>query len=397
MPRNILGQPSRPSNLLRVRKRAGEIFLMTSKDGVDEHKIYRLGRDNSLTLISTNAFGIVGGNFGFGATAKALGSSHYLSINDTLLRSRDGCVTWEATRQFDEFNGSAFTIDAGGRIWFIGEPATGGGGNQHIFYSDDDGDSWTDVLTITGRAIFSLDAHPTDSNIIIGSGYEFSDGSIGVEYTTDRGQTWQSFTLPGGPAFSGFEIKSCLFTANDRFMIVEQDVNEDPIPLSVFYSNDPTSGPESFTEVVLQASAESGTDWFNPVLALSASGERIYAFGAEGHEGGNEDDSAHIWESLDNGVSWTEIPRWPVQEWWEDVPSGFYDPDGDRLIVITSGAASPQGGATDDSKIWVSSPPGQNWREITPEANLSFSAFMVIWSVPGAAKTRRIVNRLPPF
>lgn len=354
------------------------IFLLTSKEGIDEHKIYKLATNsNSLKLISTQSFGVVGDSFGFNPTAKRLGNSHYILINDTLWRSRDQCVTFEPTLTYNNNEAAAFGMDAGGRIWLFAEPAEGGtGGLQTIRYSDDDGDSWINLGTTPtdNMDVFEVFPHPTESGTLFCIGAEFSLG-WSLLYTTDRFTTWQIITISpnSSPEFSGFEIKGGLLTATGRFITILADVNQSPTELSIFYSDDPISG--NFTEFVLKSSATGGTDYFGPVIALSADKSKVLAFASESPTSGNEANRAHIFQSEDDGSSWEEIELWPVQLSYDAINSGFYDGNMDRLVLISAGATIPDG----DGEIWVSRPPGSNWQEITPEEGLGNSAFMVIW------------------
>jgi hypothetical protein len=367
----------------------------------------------------------------------------------SLWRSVDNCLTWQEldVTQIDSSAGgqgspsgpiafpltTAFGMDAGGRLWILFEPARNYTG-QYVAYSDDGGDTWEMndpgwlIMTDTPGGFdypspgserkysaFDVAPHPTDENVIVLNTNHEVWAALEIVYTKDRGETWDVFPLhPEGPpglyptsSFWGWEVKSGLFLPSGRYIVCSESYNRpDPITsfdIVVLYSDDPTGGQGTFTYVKVHGPATQGTDYANPPLSMSYDGGKLFIFFSETHEGGpapgNIADSAHIYQSLDEGATWTPVTLWPTQLWWEDIASGFYDARYDRLVVITTGAFTPQPGYVRESKVWVSSPPGQNWKDITPQLGLSWVGAMTIWRSTAQSKRqfRRITNRVGPF
>lgn len=364
------------------------IIFMTSKAGVAEHKFYTIdGASNELALISTQTFGgIIFPNYG--STLRRLGNSYYMATTSSpfdgnrIRRSQDGCVTWETVLETGS-DTIAFCMDAGGRIWVAAWDYEGLDSFMSMWHSDDDGDTWTkqsEVFSAGGGIdAFSMDAHPTDENIIIATGFFYADGSIGVLRSTDRGQNWTASSIAGTETqYSSFEIKNCMFLSDGRFIIVDANLNGG-VPYTVDAYRSDNSGA-SFATSIIQTdnSGQTGSDFFNPVMSLHGEGEKLYACFGETHEFGNEANSGKIYESLDRGESWSEVTHWPAALNWEDINSIFYDSENDKLILLTTGPFDPVDATR--GQLFVSSPPGSNWTNITPEANLqdSGAAFMTI-------------------
>lgn len=370
------------------------ILLVTSKENVDEHKVYRVESDNSLTLLSTNAFNTSGDNDGIGSTTGyRLGDVHFLilsgaPVGQELQRSRDNGVTWEAIEGHIpgiDFDLSFYTVDAGGRIWAVGDIGEAPSG---IYFSDDEGDSWelsaegqVGVLnfgdqTTSDFSAFGIVAHPDDENIIVVHGYSSSSipQDIGIAYTTDRGSSWQSFIIEGTePLFLFIEVKQGIFTDSGRFVLLEQDVNS--FEMRAFWTDDISLGLGGIHQVLVEPAIH--TDYGNPTLSLTYDGGVIFGVGNTTNAEVT-DFTVIIWRSDNEGESWQQVTLPPLEQLYDHIVSLFYDAEFDRLLVITAGAFITESGDA-HSKVWVSSPPGENWTDITPEDDLTWMGQMLIW------------------
>lgn len=372
------------------------IFMINDAgSGSLNHYFYQLNSDNTITLLSTQSW--VAG-YWYGHTLKRLGNSYYLSfVSDigagqvaTIYRSRDRCSTWELVKYVWRAP-HAFCMDAGGRIWLGGYDADDfGATHMKMWYSDDDGDSWIlqgEIFSAGGGMdMFSMDAHPTDQNVIVCTGWHWNGTSYGVLRTEDRGENWSASPISNFESqYSSFEVKNSMFLSDGRFVIMDADLNGGaPYPVQAYVSD--SNGVSFSGPYVVQAdnSGESGSDYFNPVMGLHGEGDKLFACFGETHEGGgppgpegNKANSGKIYQSLDRGESWSEVTHWPATLRWEDINSIFYDADNDRLILITTGAFSPD--SDDDARVFVSSPPGENWQIVlTGDYNQLGSALMTI-------------------
>jgi len=87
-------------------------------------------------------------------------------------------------------------VDAGGRIWCIVHDTSSGYTVTDIYYSDDDGDNWTQACTYGNGTTQIYQAwrilpHPTNQNIIAIVGTGVVGLATGfILYTLDRGVTW---------------------------------------------------------------------------------------------------------------------------------------------------------------------------------------------------------------
>ena len=118
-------------------------------------------------------------------------------------RTEDGGDTWAATPAPAWVNSGGFHHfgqDAGGRIWAIAHDTHTTYRRTAIYYSDDDGDSWTLSTTHGSGAAFKdstgqrVCCHPTNQNIIAIYGFCVNIPVVGspgyILYTLNRGASW---------------------------------------------------------------------------------------------------------------------------------------------------------------------------------------------------------------
>lgn len=362
------------------------IFMMTSEfPETGTHRFYAINDDNSLSLISTHSFGVTGLGFGYGQTAKRLGDNHYLNVNGKLKRSADGCLTWQDVFDCSEDTPVAFTIDAGGRLWLICQGPGLAISTQGVYSSDDDGVTWDDTGTRFNTSdgswhVFSLEAHPTDPDLIAGFGYAFNAGGPSFDrgasiYSVNRGSAWLKEDGSARPGYFGYEYKQCGWTQSGKFIYMTDVLNAGlSFPLYAFIADHP-SGP--FTSSLIGTSTI-GIDWANPVIALHTRGGKVIVGGNETFDDGNELQSSHLYLSENDGINWNELTGWVHEPNYDGINSFFYDEVNDRLILLTTGPFEEAGGEP-GGKLWFSSPPGENWI-LGEDLGLVFgSQYMMIW------------------
>lgn len=133
--------------------------------------------------------------------------------NREMARTRDGGATWDSIAVGDETAtteraGSGDEInhfsricrDAGGRLWAARKLGTN---NTHpirvqVWYSDDDGDTWTLSTTHTAasglRYPVAIIAHPTNQNVIVllVRADDLTSDPVATHYTLNRGGAWST-------------------------------------------------------------------------------------------------------------------------------------------------------------------------------------------------------------
>jgi hypothetical protein len=136
-----------------------------------------------------------------------LGFDDQSSANDTdnrIMHTHDGGANWAAFTQPKAGNDywQDFALDAGGRLWGLTLDCTDNSkGTAKVYYSDDEGDSWTlsetwiGATSATARLFYRLVCHPGNQNIIAVLGVTTMQsglwvGHIITGYTLDRGASW---------------------------------------------------------------------------------------------------------------------------------------------------------------------------------------------------------------
>lgn len=131
-------------------------------------------------------------------------------------RSQDDGATWQQILSFSDIQGvgNGFTINDEGRIIILGNEVTpygSGTSTYHVFYSDDDGDTWQETeetvgIILAGGEIGGVCA-PNDDIVVIW----LTNGMM--ECTIDGGQTWENCWLYSGLIYD-LEVSDVIVNAS---------------------------------------------------------------------------------------------------------------------------------------------------------------------------------------
>lgn len=147
--------------------------------------------------------------------------------NPTVLRSTDACRTLTTVAPLPGLGVLALTVDARGRLYAATEESiehdnAEAAGQAHVFYSDDQGQHWTESGRLDGaNRVYRLLA-TRDGTILAGSGLR------GEFYRSrDRGVTWQKTThIPDGTKPFGDPPAPKAFPATRIYSILELQSGE---------------------------------------------------------------------------------------------------------------------------------------------------------------------------
>ncbi|KKK63563.1 hypothetical protein LCGC14_2993010, partial [marine sediment metagenome] len=108
-------------------------------------------------------------------------------------RTKDGGDTWGDTPDPRPAGDGIvqFALDAGGRIWC----AVPHSSKVYVYWSNDEGDTWNLSRTIDDasfNAVWKILPHPTNQNTIAVISYTTTPQEGAINYTLDRGSTWNS-------------------------------------------------------------------------------------------------------------------------------------------------------------------------------------------------------------
>lgn len=107
-------------------------------------------------------------------------------------------------------------IDANNRWWAIVHDTVPVPDESRIYYSDDQGSSWTLARTVSGiTQTGHIAPHPTDGNKLVAS-WATGAGAIRIEVSTDGGATWTTQSPAGGSP----TIEPCLLRLSTGRLIV---------------------------------------------------------------------------------------------------------------------------------------------------------------------------------
>lgn len=132
-----------------------------------------------------------------------------------IYRSQDDGATWQQILSFSDIQGvrNGFTINDEGRIFVLGNEVNqngGGTGTYHVFYSDDNGNTWQEteetVNIILADGIGGFCA-PTNDIIVIWNTKGWMDCTI------DGGQTWENCWLYSGLIYD-LEVSDVIVNAS---------------------------------------------------------------------------------------------------------------------------------------------------------------------------------------
>lgn len=164
------------------------------------------------------------------------------------VRTEDGGITWDTIPAPDIPNGYTWThfgIDAGGRLWGLASATISYGANR-VYYSDDQGDTWTLSMEETGFGgynirITKLVTHPTDVDRITVIGVDLIGDNVNTFVTMNRGSSWVRNESASG-VLNYLDAGSSLLQLEDGRLLI-------------------SGGPSSGYRVVVTTSDDDGLNW----------------------------------------------------------------------------------------------------------------------------------------
>ena len=250
-----------------------------------------------------------------------LSNANYCNANNRIVRTKNGGATWDSVTTPKAGNDYwiDFSIDAGGRVWGATTDIVTSGGVIKIWYSDDQGDTWTLSKTITGTETYPLAAetiacHPSNQNVIaVRCARGINRNVPYIAYTLDRGDSWGvNYTSDISvysvfPADTGFKVCD-----NNRLIVWCFDTSSSRIAIS-----DDWGGNWTYRHNFAGAGSDRVLGAANP------SGNKAFAFTIDEHE---------VWWAQDYGVTWAKFDNQPSM----NEESGIaYDAVDDALYVIS--------------------------------------------------------------
>lgn len=169
-------------------------------------------------------------------------------------RSLDGGATWAAAVDPGNILGAvdgdasalSWARDAGGRLWEVTMEDFGGlDDGMGIYYSDDDGDTWTLATSRTADSgnvainAWKILPHPTNQNIIVvmSSRRQITTARTLTYYTLDRGATWNvnddnPETLPRvTTGITNFYTYDAIILPNNRIIVSRLNPGSDELTI----------------------------------------------------------------------------------------------------------------------------------------------------------------------
>jgi len=254
-----------------------------------------------------------------------LSNADYCNANNCIVRTKNGSAavpTWDSVTTPKAGNDYwiDFAIDAGGRVWGVTCDIITTGHVVKIWYSDDDGDTWTESTSATGTSGNPLNAetlscHPSNQNIIaLRVNRGIVNRYIRIYYTLDRGASWGSNTSAGVMSYPAWPSSTGFKVCDNNRLILWYYLSGGDCRVS-------TSDDWGATWTTRQTFVASGVS--TRVLgAASPSGQKAFAYTVE-HE---------VWWCQDYGVTWVQFDNQPGGQEESGVA---YDPVDDALYAFT--------------------------------------------------------------
>ena len=202
-----------------------------------------------------------------------------------IFKTTDGGDTWNQlsnTGTPDYFYVNRLAIDPNNSNILLVATNTG------IFRTSDAGLNWSPILP-SGIRVQDIDFHPTNSNLVIASGGNFT------RYSTNGGLDWYGSTgIPGGVG----RIEIAYAPGNPSIVYASVDTNEGMIYRS-------TNGGQSYTlasqgsYLYLGGADRPSQGWYDNIIWVDPTNVNILVVGG-----------VDLWRSLDGGATLTRISAW---------------------------------------------------------------------------------------
>jgi len=259
------------------------------------------------------------------------------AVNNKIQWTHDAGENWGAFTQPKAGNDywQDFAVDAGGRWWGLTLDITGNDhGTAKIWYSDDEGDSWTLADTLTDEdpnylRMFRIVCHPFNQNIIaaIGLGGTLSRTPV-VHYTLDRGTSFGTNTLGATLAYNTYAYSTDVLMTSSGRLVWGGLYLTGTATVGIAVSDD---YGQNWTKVKDFGAVANQWCW-GP--SGTKHGTILYALHYDGSNG--LDLVTEAWRSGDSGATWTEFTNEVTQQAATYFGKGglAYDQTDDALYVL---------------------------------------------------------------
>lgn len=251
-------------------------------------------------------------------------------------RTKNGGTTWDDPLA-DAASGrlwNDFCRTADGRIWGLTVENVGSFDHVEVWFSDDDGDTWTESYDSTspvGQRMWTLFCHPTNPDRV--GVFGFVNGTrrepqvfFTINARDGASATW-SVNSEGANIFPNGSLARRLGVmqiSSNRIIIAQLDTSND---WSIFTSDD-----DGANWVKRQVIATDLTSQYIMGPVGEPTGSRLYIMRSDRT---GSPFKAEIWGSVDGGVSWNDLGNdAPIPTATDDHKGGIaYDPSEKSLYV----------------------------------------------------------------
>jgi len=165
-----------------------------------------------------------------------------------------------------------------------------------VYYSDDNGTTWTLSLTHTAEYLgYFIAVHPTDSNkIAFTVNHNISGSRLGTRVTTNGGASWGSSqeVTPGGNKQAATNQGGLVWTSGGRLIVYQTRLNSTQISTS----------DDNGTSWTLRVQKTETRFWGQLIR-----GSNGVIFAVKNIDGSPTGDHAAVFRSTDGGTTWQEI------------------------------------------------------------------------------------------
>ncbi|MBT8376275.1 MAG: hypothetical protein KJO22_05355, partial [Bacteroidia bacterium] len=193
-------EPSTPSLGRFILKTVDGGNTWTILDGIGTIESGTSGNANNFSKMADN-------EFIYSYTTSQYGTGSYI------FKSSDNAVSWQLIKQYDDVIGETLLVGEN-YISFI-RPSNPDNAADNMIFSEstDGGETWQDITEIDAQIL-----SPFNTNQQISVNEIFSSNFSDLRYSNDKGQTWQTITIP-----AGYELWDYQFIDDQTGYITLQD------------------------------------------------------------------------------------------------------------------------------------------------------------------------------